>query len=328
MELNCNEVDGVLDVVTLGETMVRLTPPGYHRLEEAARLDVEIGGSESNVAVALCRLGLRAAWAGRLPRNALGRLVFRRLQSFGVDLGGVCWADGERMGLYFIEAGAPPRSSTVLYDRAGSAAAAMRPEDFDWELLARCRHVHLGGITPALGPGPRDVVRRALAEARRAGATVSFDVNYRARLWDAGAARESLAPLIREVDLLISTASDARTVFALQGGEAELCAGLAGVSGAARVALTLPQGGAVLWTGGEVRTRTSPLPVQTVDRVGAGDAFAAGLVYGLLAGDDDLGLRLGSAMAALKHTMPGDLYTGTLEEALDVMERGHGDIRR
>src|SRR5687767_5608018 len=156
----------IYDVFTFGETMIRYTPKGFTRLEEAAELEVRIGGSESNVAIALARLGLSVAWASRLPRNPLGELVARRIRSFGVDISQVCWVDGERMGLYFIEPGAAPRSGVILYDRAASAASAMIPDTFDSSVLDRTRHLHLTGITPALSDSARATVSRAIAEAR------------------------------------------------------------------------------------------------------------------------------------------------------------------
>jgi 2-dehydro-3-deoxygluconokinase len=316
-----------MDVFTLGETMVRFTPKGFTRLEEAAELEVRIGGSESNVAVALARLGLRAAWASRLPRNPLGRMVARRIASFGVDLSHVRWTEGERMGLYFIEPGPAPRSSLVLYDRAGSAASRMKPGDFDWSALDQARHVHLTGITPALSPTARETTERALAEARARGRTVSFDVNYRAKLWSPDAAREGLLPLIRGVDLLICPAADAESVFGLAGSPEALAQGLAALAAAPRVVVTCGAEGALLWNGSTL-THAGSYPVQAVDRVGAGDAFDAGLLWGYLQGDAAKGLRYGMAMAALKHTMPGDEFIGSLEEVEALLESGHRDIQR
>jgi 2-dehydro-3-deoxygluconokinase len=317
----------VTDVFTLGETMVRLTPKGYTRLEEAGELEVRVGGSESNVAVALARLGLSAAWASRLPRNALGALTERRIRGFGVDTSAVRWVDDARMGLYFIEPGAPPRSGAVLYDRAGSAAAGMQPEDFNWSRLDDCRHLHLTGITPALGPGPAATAARALAEARRRGLTVSFDVNYRARLWSAAAARAALTPLLAEVDLLICPAADAGTVFGLPEAPEAAARGLRALAPRALVAVTLGGGGALLWDGAAAQTAAA-FPVQAVDRVGAGDAFDAGLLWGFLQGDPARGLAFGMAMAALKHTMPGDEFIGSREEVEALLQTGHQDIRR
>ncbi|HTE17726.1 MAG TPA: sugar kinase [Armatimonadota bacterium] len=315
------------DVFTLGETMIRLTPHGYTRLEEAGELEVRIGGAESNLAIALARLGVRAAWASRLPRNPLGDLVARRIRSFGVDVSGVRWEDGARMGLYFIEPGAAPRSSLVLYDRAHSAASTMQPDDFDWSLLDRSRHLHLTGITPALSRSAAETTARAIAEAGARGRTVSFDVNYRGRLWSPGEAREALLPLVREVDLLICTASDAALVFGASGSAEDAAGAMGELTRAPLVALTLGSEGALLWDRQEFY-RVEPFRVEAVDRVGAGDAFDAGLLWGYLRDDPRKGLAYGMAMAAIKHTMPGDEFISSLAEVETLLQSGHQDIQR
>ena len=315
------------DVFTLGETMVRFTPKGFVRLEEAAELELRVGGTESNVAVALARLGLRVSWASKLPRNPLGELTARRILSFGVDVSHVRWVDGSRMGLYFIEPGAAPRSGLVLYDRAQSAAAGMAPEDWDWSMLDAARHVHLTGITPALSPTATDTAARAIREARERGKTISFDVNYRARLWPADLARETLLPLIRDVDLLICTLADCESVFGLAGTPEDVAQGMGELSHARHIALTLGGEGALLWDR-DGFYRATPFPVQAVDRVGAGDAFDAGLLWGFLNGDAALGLQYGMAMAALKHTIPGDEFVSSLAEVEALIRAGHRDIQR
>jgi 2-dehydro-3-deoxygluconokinase len=315
------------DVFTLGETMVRFTPKGFTRLEEATELELRTGGSESNVAVALSRLGLRTAWASRLPRNPLGELVARRLRSFGVDVSQVRWCDDARMGLYFIEPGAAPRSSLVLYDRAASAASQICPDDFDWAILDRTRHLHVTGITPALGDEARRTTARAIEEARSRGRTVSFDVNFRGRLWEAGACRECLLPLIRDVDLLICTLADTESVFGLSGSAEEVARSMGELTRAPHVALTLGGDGALLWDRSDF-ARAEPFPVHAIDRVGAGDAFDAGLLWGYLGGDPVRGLQFGMAMAAIKHTMPGDEFISTRAEVEVLLERGHRDIQR
>src|SRR5437660_4020368 len=181
-----------MDVLTLGETMIRLVPKGYTRLEEAQELECRVGGSESNLAVALTRLGLRVTWISKLPANPLGVMIERRVRSFGVDTSRMLWEEEGRAGLYFIEPAAAPRRARVLYDRAHSSASRMRPEEIDWSVLDSVRHVHLTGITPALSDSCRATVARALVEAKARGCSTSFDVNYRARLWSAEAARETL----------------------------------------------------------------------------------------------------------------------------------------
>jgi 2-dehydro-3-deoxygluconokinase len=319
--------DPYFDVWTLGETMVRFTPQGFARLEEGGLYEVRTGGSESNVAVALARLGLSVAWASKLPRHPLGTFVARRIRSFGVDVSQVAWTESGRAGLYFIEPGAAPRPTRVLYDRAGSAASLMEPDDFDWDFLDRVRHVHLTGITPALSDTCLGTVQRALAEAKSRDCSTSLDVNFRARLWGPAAARVALAPLLAQVDLLICTEVDARVVFQLTGGYQELLRGLAAMSHAAVVALTLGSNGAVLYDGRRY-LQSSAFEVSAVDRIGAGDAFDAGLLWGYLQDDLQLGLNYGTAMAALKHTLPGDEFTATREEVEALLESAAAEIQR
>ncbi len=317
-----------IDVWTLGETMIRFTPRGLARLEEATELEMRTGGSESNLAIALTRLGLRTAWSSILPDNALGRLTLRRIRGFGVDVSGVVIAaDRGRMGTYFIEPGSAPRTGAVLYDRAGSAASTMTPEDFHWEGLSQARHIHLTGITPALGPGAAATVRTALDRARDAGCTASFDINYRARLWSTDRARQVLSPLIADVDLLISPIQDVIAVFGAPEDPDAAVRHLAGLTTARSVVLTLGGGGALLWDGRE-SVRAEPFPVTAVDRVGAGDAFDAGLIWGYLRGDIRAGLQYGMAMAAYKHSILGDEFVATLDEVEALLRAGHRDIQR
>src|SRR5215212_2260762 len=150
-----------LDVLTFGETMVRLVPKGFTRLEDAQELECRVGGSESNVAVALARLGLRTAWISKLPANPLGMMVERRVRSFGVDTSRVIWEEGGRAGVYFIEPGAAPRPARVLYDRANSSASRLEPSEIDWAALDATRHLHLTGITPALSVTCQATVARS-----------------------------------------------------------------------------------------------------------------------------------------------------------------------
>lgn len=315
------------DVWTMGETMVRFTPRGYTRLEDAHELEVRTGGAESNIAVALARLGMRVAWVSKLPRGPLGSLIARRIRSYGVDVDHLVWSEHGRTGLYFIEPGAAPRPTRVLYDRAHSAASTLEPFDVDWNVLDTVRHIHLTGITPALSGSCLRTAERALTEARKRNCTISFDVNFRARLWGPAEARVALAPLVARVDLLICTEADARLVFQLSGGYQELLRGLAAMSHARAVALTLGSSGAVVYDGTRY-LQTSAFEVSVVDRVGAGDAFGAGLLWGYLQDDLQLGLNYGMAMAALKHSIPGDEFSATREEIEFLLESAALEIQR
>lgn len=318
--------DRCWDVLTLGETMIRLTPPAAQRLEQAAQFDVYVGGSEANVAVGLARLGLRSAWVGRLPDNPLGRRVSAALGGQGVDVSGVIWANEGRVGVYYLEVAGAPRGSRVIYDRQGSAASKLRAQDLDWTILSQTRHFHVSGITAALSASCAEVVRQALAEAQRRGATTSVDINYRSRLWSPQSAREVLQPLLG-VDLVFCTAEDATTVFGVQGPPSEVAERLRHDWGAKMVVLTLGSRGALvcsadgLWQG-------KSHEVDPVDRVGAGDAYVAGFLYGYVDADIDKAVAYGGAMAAWKYSEPGDFCWATSSDIETMLAEAVSEIRR
>lgn len=204
-----------MDLVTFGEAMIRLTPPDFQRLEQARSLDVYVGGGELNVAVAASRFGISSRWVSRLPDNALGHIIANRAREQGVDAR-VEWAPSNRAGLYFAELGAAPRPSNVLYDRSGSAISAIAPGKTDWKkILNGARWFHVSGITPALSESAAKVTSEALAAAKSAGLTVSYDLNYRSKLWSPEKARAVQEPLMEHVDILITTEEDSRVVFGI-----------------------------------------------------------------------------------------------------------------
>lgn len=305
--MNERTPDREYDVLTLGETMIRLSPPHHQRLEQASILNVYIGGSESNTAVGLSRLGLRVAWVSRLPDNPWGRRVVQELRSHGVDISHVVWCREGRIGLYFVEYGPGPRGITVLYDRAGSAMSQMTPADFDLSLVARARLLHLTGITVALSESCQQLVAAVLEEARRVGTARSFDVNYRARLWSPQAACSALESLCQGLEVLFITRDDARVVFGCDGAAEEVVRTLQQRFQVGTLVLTLGAEGAIaIDASGQVHT-AAPIETVAIDRLGAGDAFSAGFLFGYLQNDVALGIELGTSMAALKHTIPGDL---------------------
>ncbi len=203
-------------IVTFGEAMIRLSPPGFRRLEQATTLDMTAGGAELNVAVALARLGHSAAWVSRLPDNALGRLCRNQARELGVDTSHILWSKEDRMGLYFVEFGAAPRASSVLYDRAASAISRIQPGQVDWaQVLTGARWFHTSGITPALSDTAALVTADAVRTASATGCTVSYDLNYRARLWSQERAGEVQVPLMEHVDVLFTTEEDTKRVFGI-----------------------------------------------------------------------------------------------------------------
>jgi 2-dehydro-3-deoxygluconokinase len=324
-------------VVTFGEAMVRLHPPGFRRLEQAETLDVQVGGAELNTAVALARLGRPAAWVSRLTDNPLGRLVLGRARQAGVETGAVVLTDEDRVGLYFLEFGAAPRASSVVYDRKGSAIARIRPGMVDWgKVFAGARWFHVTGITPALSETARAATAEALAAAKSAGVTVSLDLNYRAKLWTPEEAGRCLTEFMRSTDVLVTTEEDVAKVFGITGrNEEEVATRLTERFGLRVIAITLRDNPlvwrnswtAVAFAGGKGYT-TRRYEVEIVDRLGAGDSFAAGLIHGLI--DDDLqkGLDYGVALSALKHSIPGDFAWATPTEVEALLKGGGLRISR
>jgi len=294
--------------------MLRLSVRPGDRIEDAPAFDVHVAGSEFNVAYAAARVGVRAAWTSVLPDNPLGHRVAKTLAAGGVDTSLVRWEAGGRLGLYFVELGAAPRPISVTYDRAASTMALASMSDFDWPSVVDTRVLHVSGITLGLSASCRELAKHAMQEARRAGATVTFDVNYRQKLWDRKAAAAAVSDVAPLIDVLICTEEDARDLFDVKG---------APDLGVETVVVTRGVDGAVATRAG-VSIERRGHPVETVDRVGAGDAFVAGLTWGLLDGSLELGLERGLAMSALKMTLHGDLFR---LDAADVIALLDGDGR-
>jgi 2-dehydro-3-deoxygluconokinase len=314
------------DVVTWGETMLRLSTPRGVPLEGAVALDVAAGGTESNLAIALARLGRRTAWVSRLPDNPLGRRLAHDIAAHGVDVSHVLWADAaEKCGLYFIEMGAAPRSNLVIYERRDSAVARLAPGGLDYGFLASGRLLHLTGITPALSEGCRQAWLASAQRARAAGTRVSLDVNYRAKLWRPQAARETLELLLPQVDVLFSGLRDLRTLFGVPE-QPEAAARAMAAYGVPLVVVTLAAEGALAYEREGDRVQRHPaFPTDVQDRIGAGDAFAAGFLHGWLEADVAHGLRCGNALAALKQTYRGDVSWATRADLEELLHSGAAD---
>jgi 2-dehydro-3-deoxygluconokinase len=312
--------------VAFGEALLRLQPSGEGRLDEPGTLEAHPGGAELNTCYALASLGLQAAFFTVLPEGPLGRRVLRHLRGGGVDCSLVRTAPG-RLGTYWVEYGRDPRTIEVLYDRRGSTVCGVRREDAPWDALADTRAFFVSGITPALGPEARAVALEMAEAARKAGALVATDVNFRARLWTAAEAAPVLEALARAADIVITAADDLRALFGM-GGDADALAAAARERFSCRtIVLTLGAEGAVCIDDGE-RRRCTTFPSQPRDRIGAGDAFTAGFLYATLLGRGARALDYGLAMAALKHSLPGDTLATTAEEVERVLARGERGIRR
>jgi 2-dehydro-3-deoxygluconokinase len=320
------------EVITFGEAMVRLSPPNFRRLEQTPSLDVMVGGAELNTAVGLARLGHAVAWVSRLTNNPLGRLIANRAREAGVSTEHLVWTEEGRVGVYFLEFGAAPRASSVLYDRKGAAIAGVVSGMIPWsKVFAGVKWFHVTGITPALSAGAAAVTGEALQAARAAGVRTSIDLNYRAKLWSTADAGRWMTEFMPLCDVLITTEEDAERVFQITGKSyEEVAAQLARRFPLQVVAITLRENPlvwknswtAIAYQNGTVY-KTKSYDVEIVDRLGAGDSFAAGLIHGLLAGDLQLGLDYGVAASAIKHSIPGDFAWITRSE-VEALLKGSG----
>jgi 2-dehydro-3-deoxygluconokinase len=315
------------DLFTLGEAMLRLWVAPGARLETAPALRVTVGGAEANVAVAVARMGRSAAWSSRLPASPLGRRVAAEIGSHGVDVDGVRWVEGARLGTYFVELSSPPRPTHVIYDRAGSAASSMSAADVPWDEVESARVVHLTGITPALSASCRQVCLEVARRARASSVRVTVDVNYRSALWPPADAAEALSELCTMADLVIVAERDARTVFGIDGEPSKATVIAQERFGVESVVLTRGATGAA-WRRGDVFGEAPAVPVRTIDRIGAGDAFAAGVILGLLEDDLARGVDLGRVMAALTIGTEGDQFRDGPVTVDRVLSAAPGDVRR
>jgi 2-dehydro-3-deoxygluconokinase len=290
-------------------------------------LDLYPAGAEANVVSLLARLERKTMWAGALPENPLGRLAANTLRTAGVDTSGIIWNQSGRMGTYYVEFGVPPRGIQVTYDRAHSCMTELKLDDINWEALLDTRLLHLTGITPALSSSCREIVEEAIRQAKGRGVPVSFDVNYRQKLWSEVEAQQTLLPMIQNVELLFCSANDATHIFNCKGSNQEIAQALLEISHAKYIVITIGEQGALLWNGREwlhEPTRTT----QIIDRLGAGDALAAGVIHGWLDGDLAAGLRYGTTLAALALSQFGDMVITNKEELFKLSKNGGSTLVR
>jgi 2-dehydro-3-deoxygluconokinase len=324
-------------VVTFGEIMLRLSPPGFERLLQSSSLVATFGGGEANVAVSLAQFGLDSWYVTRLPKNPIGDAAIRVLRAEGVRTDAIA-RGGDRVGIYFAESGASQRASVVVYDRARSAISEMTPGTKDWaKVFEGAAWFHVTGITPALGANAVACTNEAVAAAKEAGATISVDLNFRKKLWTEAAAQQVMRPMMASVDVVIANEEDIQSVLGLSVANADVVGGHLDVNayrtvaqhitrelGPSMVAITLRESlsasdngwSAVLWDGKANQFHQSQrYDLRLVDRIGGGDSFAAGLIYGLVTGRSPAhSLRFAVAASALKHSIPGDFNRVSVDE--------------
>jgi len=333
-------------IVTFGEIMMRLSPPGFLRFSQATQFDVVYGGGESNVAVSLAQFGLPTEFVTRLPANDLGACALMELRKRGVGTSHIL-RGGQRLGIYFLETGAVSRGSQVVYDRAHSAMAEIRPGMVDWESVFReARWFHWTGITPAISQGAADACLEAVLKAREMGLTVSTDLNYRAKLWNYGVPSESvMTGLTSHCDIILGNEEDAEKHFGIkpegldittQGEHVKaeaflsVCRQMMEKFPRAKKVITTLRGSlsashntwaGVLYDGKTLYASPEYQITHIVDRVGGGDAFMGGLIYGLVTwpGNDQKALDFAVAASCLKHTIVGDANLVSVAEVEKLM---------
>lgn len=331
-------------VVTFGEIMMRLSPPGFLRFGQARSFDVIYGGGEANVAVSLANFGVPVDYATRLPANDLGDACIQFLRQYGVGTSKIV-RGGERLGIYFLEMGAVQRGSKVVYDRANSAIATIQRGMIDWrQAFADADWFHWTGITPAISAGTADACLEAVQTAKEMGLTISCDLNYRKKLWKWGKAPGEIMPeLVRHCDIAIGNEEDADKVFGIRAPETDVAAGKVEADkyrhvceelakrfpNLETIAITLRGSisashntwSGVLWDAGEFYTAPTYDITHIVDRVGGGDSFMGGLIYGLRTYGEDRQKALNFAVAAscLKHSIFGDFNLVSVAEVEKLM---------
>lgn len=339
-------------VVTFGEIMLRLKPPGFERLMQSPVLEATFGGAEANVAVSVAQYGMPVSFVTALPQNPLGDSAIQSVRSFGVDTSFVS-RKGDRVGIYFLETGANQRPSRVTYDRGGSSIAAAERGDFDWNgIFERAAWFHVSGVTPAISQNAADLTLDAVVAARTGGLTVSCDYNFRKNLWKYGKkAPEVMREIVKHVNVGIANEEDCEKALGIRS-DVDVESGQLDVERYRRIAesvfdafpnlekqvITLREShsadhngwSAVLYNGRELLQSRSYDITDIVDRVGAGDSFAAGLIYGLTTyGDDQQALEFATAASCLKHSIPGDFNRVGVGEVEALMKgEASGRVQR
>jgi len=330
-------------VITFGEIMMRLATPGYLRFHQADKFEISFGGGESNVAVSLANYGIPSGFVTRLPENDLGDAVVKTLRKYNVDTENIIWG-GERLGIYFLETGAVSRGSKVIYDRANSSIASIQTGMINWEkIFENASWFHWTGITPAISQNAANVLKEALKIANSKGITISTDLNYRKNLWKYGkSANEIMPDLVAECDIVLGNEEDAEMVLGIKPKGVDVSKGK--VEGAAyeSVSKQIMQGfpkvkkvittlrgsisashntwSGVLYDGNKLYTAPTYQITHIVDRVGGGDSFMGGLIYGLLTyKDNQQALNFAVAASCLKHTIKGDFNLVSIDEVEKLM---------
>ncbi len=336
--------------VSFGEILLRLAPTGYERFVQAKEFGAVYGGGEANIAVSLSNFGINSSFVTKLPTHEIGQAAVNELRRYGVNTKSIV-RGGERVGIYFCEKGASQRPSKVIYDRAHSSIAEAKREDFDWDkIMENADWFHFTGITPALGDNVAEITMDAILAAKKAGAMVSVDLNYRKKLWTSEKAGNVMSELVKHCDVVIANEEDAEKVFGIKADNTDIVGGSLNDKGYQKVAAELisrfglkyaaitlresisasDNNWSAILSDGKTLYKSKKYNIHIVDRVGGGDSFGAGLIYGLTSGFDlQKSLEFAVAASCLKHTIEGDANHVSVSEVEALMGGdGSGRVQR
>ena len=310
------------DVTSFGEGQLRYCVPAGTRMERVSQFDVYVSGTEANVTGLLSRLGWSCGWVSALPDTALGNRVANEYKMAGLDISAVRWVKDGRLATYYVEYSVPPRSTTVMYDRKNTPFSQLTVDQIDWEYLLDTRLVHLSGITVPLSDSVREIITEAVRRAREKRIPVSFDTNYRSRLWTPDEAAQVSKPLIEQVDVFFCERSSAQRLYACSGTPREMIQQLGEMIAARYLVISLGEEGLIGWDREQFYEQPAR-EVGIVDRIGAGDAMVAGVLHGWLQGDFAKGIRYGAVTAALALSQYGDQVMTTNQELEELLNEGN-----
>lgn len=315
------------DITTIGEGNLRLSAPIGEQLAQAKSLNLAIAGAEGNVAGALSQLGWKSGWLSKLPKTALAKRVLNEYQLAGIDTSSIVYTKNQRLATLFVDYALPPRSTDVIFDRKNSAFSTMTPEEVNWDYLLDTKLIHLTGITAALSDSLRNVLSQIVKRAKEAGVKISIDINYREKLWTNEEANHFFMPLVQDADLLFCSQADAEKVFGCSGTNKDKLLKLTKLTNVKMIVMSQGQEGVLAWNGEKVLHNEATV-VEILDRIGAGDALAAGVIHGYLQDDFNKGLQYGCLMAALAMSQFGEMVMVDEDELEHLLTSDLRDIVR
>ncbi|MEL6149494.1 MAG: sugar kinase [Chloroflexota bacterium] len=315
------------DVTTFGEGQLRYSVPIGTRIEQARSFDVNITGTEANVSSLVSRLGWRCGWITGLPNSPLGRRVASEYGMSGLDMSAVVWKDEGRLATYYVEYGLPPRGTQVYYDRKNTVFTGLTPDDIDWDYLLDTRLLHLSGLTVPLSDSVNQIINEAVKRAKAKKIPISFDMNYRSRIWTTEEAAAAVEPIIRQVDVLFFARGDATRMYGFSQEPEKLIEQLATITDAGFIVASLSKDGIIAWDR-EQHYFEETHRIDVIDRIGAGDAMVAGVLHGWLQGDCAKALKYGVTTAALALTQYGDPVLVNRHELESLLTNTNADINR